>query len=162
MNLKIRTSVRHDLRAFGPSVKVRAFGPSIAHKMFHILFAKNRVSLCPSGRGASTEWSPVGRKGQDPGACPPGPISAIEAHVLRALRPSGYRPESLRLSGLREHSAVLPTGAPQNATVGKGLWPLPPAPKGASHLLVLRSTPVGDSRLPQECDVAKPRRGFAP
>ena len=61
----------------------------------------------------------------------------------------------LRISGLRELTPVLPTGAPELATVAhaKGLeWPFAcaPAPKGASHLLVQRSkAPKG------LCDVAK-------
>ena len=68
----------------------------------------------------------------------------------QGLWPCAYCTKSLRLLVLREHSPVLPTGAPVNATVAQQVCSMH---QKCFALLVLRSTGVGDSRLPHLCDV---------
>ena len=127
------TSVRHDL---GP-LALRSRSLRSIEDVIQNWITSN--SLCPSGRGASTEWSAKPkRRGQGP-LWPPRPIGH------RGLRPEGLR--ALRLSP-RKPTAFWAKGAFCGAPYGSTAecdrrqspeGALPPAPKGASHLLVLRS-----------------------
>ena len=71
---------------------------SIAHKIFYFIRKESCIWLCPSGRGASTEWSPVGRKPEGPGEAPPATATLPDVRCPR-LRESHKKPTAFCAKG---------------------------------------------------------------